>query len=49
MPKEADQPASEGHIPERERARRRLYGYLTRRGFRGKALREGIEGAQRRL
>jgi len=29
--------------PEREKARRRLYGYLTRRGFRGDALRDAAE------
>jgi len=31
--------------PGREKARRRLYGYLTRRGFRGDALRAGMERA----
>ena len=41
--------ASETRTPEREKARRRLYGYLTRRGFRGDALREGMEGPRRQL
>jgi SOS response regulatory protein OraA/RecX len=29
--------------PRRERARRRLYGFLVRRGFRGEATREGMD------
>ncbi len=29
--------------PERERARRRLYGFLARRGFRGEAARAGLD------
>ncbi len=33
--------------PERDRARRRLYGYLARRGFRGEALGEAIAHAER--
>ena len=32
--------------PEREKARRRLHGYLSRRGFRGPALSEGISAAE---
>ncbi len=35
--------AREPHDPEREKARRRLYGYLTRRGFRGDALRGAVD------
>ena len=31
---------------ERERARRRLYGYLVRRGFRGEAARLGMEAGE---
>ena len=30
--------ASDGRSPERDKARRRLHGYLSRRGFRGEAL-----------
>jgi regulatory protein len=30
--------ASDGRSPERDKARRRLHGYLTRRGFRGETL-----------
>ncbi len=36
-----------GHT-RRERARRRLYGYLSRRGFRGEALRAAMERAEAR-
>lgn len=36
----------EGPSPERDRARRRLTGYLSRRGFRGEALGAGIEAAR---
>jgi regulatory protein len=32
--------------PEREKARRRLYGYLARRGFRGDASRAGMEAGE---
>ncbi|MHB1194372.1 MAG: regulatory protein RecX [Longimicrobiales bacterium] len=32
--------------PERERARRRLHGYLARRGFRGPALTEALDAAR---
>jgi regulatory protein len=32
--------------PERERARRRLYGFLSRRGFRGDAARAGMEAGE---
>lgn len=39
--------AAEGHPPERDKARRRLYGYLARRGFRGEALTEALEHADR--
>lgn len=35
--------ASEEPSPEREKARRRVTGYLTRRGFRGDALRSAID------
>lgn len=35
-----------GRSPERDRARRRLTGYLSRRGFRGNALRTGIAVAE---
>lgn len=34
--------------PERQRARRRLYGYLARRGFRGDALRGAMDSILRR-
>ncbi len=34
----------EPHDPDREKARRRLYSYLTRRGFRGDALRGAVAG-----
>ena len=37
--------ASTGHSPERDKARRRLAGFLQRRGFRGDALSIGIEHA----
>lgn len=37
--------ASTARSPEREKANRRLVGYLTRRGFRGAALTAGIEHA----
>ncbi len=37
--------ANEGHSPERDRARRRLHGYLARRGFRGEALGEATRRA----
>lgn len=33
--------------PERDKARRRLYGYLARRGFRGDALTEAMDHAER--
>lgn len=36
------------HRPERERARRRLYGYLDRRGFSGDAIRRAIDEAEAR-
>jgi regulatory protein len=36
-----------GHTPERDKARRRLYGYLARRGFRGEALTAALEHAER--
>lgn len=39
--------ASRESAPERDRARRRLAGYLGRRGFRGDALREAMEQAVR--
>lgn len=32
--------------PQREKARRRLYGYLSRRGFRGEALTKAMEHAE---
>ena len=47
-PDVSDALASDVRSPEREKARRRLYGYLTRRGFRGEALSEGMELARRR-
>ncbi len=34
--------------PEREKARRRLYGYLARRGFGGDALRDAMDSVSRR-
>jgi regulatory protein len=37
--------ARDGHTPERDKARRRLYGYLARRGFRGEALTAALEHA----
>jgi regulatory protein len=39
--------ASTGPTPEREKARRRLYGYLARRGFHGDALTEALDHAAR--
>ena len=39
--------AAEGRAPERDKARRRLYGYLARRGFRGEALNAALEHAER--
>lgn len=39
--------ASPGRSPEREKARRRLRGYLARRGFRGSALSRAMELAAR--
>lgn len=39
--------AAPGHSPEREKVRRRLLGYLTRRGFRGPALSRATELAAR--
>jgi regulatory protein len=39
--------AAEGPGPERDKARRRLYGYLARRGFRGEALHEALAHADR--
>jgi regulatory protein len=39
--------ASTGHTAARDKARRRLYGYLARRGFRGEALTEALEHAER--
>ena len=39
--------AAERPGPERDKARRRLYGYLARRGFRGNALTEALEHADR--
>jgi regulatory protein len=39
--------AADGHTPERDKARRRLYGYLTRRGFGGQALNEALQHAAR--
>lgn len=38
--------ASDEHSPERERARRRLQGYLARRGFRGPSLGAGMDRAR---
>jgi len=38
--------AADGHTPERDKARRRLYGYLARRGFRGDALGAALEHAE---
>jgi regulatory protein len=35
------------HGPERDRARRRLHGYLSRRGFRGEAVTAAMDGATR--
>jgi hypothetical protein len=32
--------------PEREKIRRRLYGFLSRRGFRGDAVRRGMEAGE---
>ena len=32
--------------PEREKARRRLYGFLARRGFVGESLRSGLEAGE---
>lgn len=37
--------ADEGRSPEREKARRRLYGHLTRRGFGGTPLQEAMADA----
>jgi len=37
----------EGSSPERARARRRLYRFLTRRGFSGPAAGAGVEAARR--
>jgi regulatory protein len=37
---------SDRRTPEREKAHRRLHGYLSRRGFRGAALGEGIAAAR---
>jgi hypothetical protein len=34
-----------GRSPEREKVRRRLHGYLSRRGFRGASLSAGMEAA----
>jgi len=34
--------------PERERARRRLYGFLARRGFVGDAARRGLEAGEKK-
>jgi regulatory protein len=34
--------------PERERARRRLYGFLARRGFTGDAARRGLEAGEKK-
>lgn len=39
--------AADGHTPERDKARRRLHGYLARRGFRGQALNEALQHAAR--
>jgi regulatory protein len=39
--------ATVGRTSEREKARRRLYAYLARRGFRGEALNEALEHAER--
>lgn len=38
--------ASDGNTPERDAARRRLHGYLARRGFRGDALRSAMDRAR---
>jgi regulatory protein len=38
--------ADDAHSPERDKARRRLYGYLARRGFRGEALTAALEHAE---
>ena len=35
-----------GHTPQRDKAKRRLYGYLARRGFRGDALAEAVGHAE---
>ena len=37
---------SDRFTPERERARRRLYGFLSRRGFRGEAAARGMEAGR---
>ena len=39
--------AADGRTPERDKARRRLYGYLARRGFRGEALNTALAHAER--
>ena len=39
--------ATGGHTPERDKARRRLHGYLARRGFGGDALHAALEHAER--
>lgn len=39
--------ADDAHSPERDKARRRLYGYLARRGFRGEALTAALAHAER--
>jgi len=38
--------ALHGRAPERERARRRLHGFLARRGFRGEAALAGVQAAE---
>ncbi len=40
--------ASRAHTPESGKAKRRLYGYLTRRGFRGDALQAAMAHAEAR-
>ena len=46
-------PATRGELlgdrfsPERERARRRLHGFLARRGFVGDAARQGLEAGEK--
>jgi regulatory protein len=39
--------AQDGHGPDRDKVRRRLYGYLARRGFGGDALGAALEHAEK--